>query len=107
MIVVDEAVNYGASLNARLGKSCHMCSDLIGAEGTKELLAFARRIGLRESWLQKTGTCHEHFDLFGSRRDRAIAAGARVVNRVEIVTIWRAKRAAVNILAGAKSNRGG
>ena len=95
MIVVDGATDYGAGLNQRLGKSCHMCSDVAGAEGTVELVAFAKRIGMREAWLQKPGTRHEHFDLFGARRDRAVAAGAREVSRAEVVAIWRAKRTAV------------
>ncbi len=97
MIVVDRAVDYGDALNKRMGKSCHMCSDIAGAEGTAELVAFARRIGMREEWLQKPGTRHEHFDVFGKRRDRAVALGAREVNRVEIVAIWKAKQVAVTL----------
>jgi hypothetical protein len=94
VIVVDGAIAYGDALNKRMGDSCHMCSDLVGAEGTAELVAFAKRIGMREKWLQRPGTRHEHFDLFGARRGRAVAAGAREVTRSEMVAIWRTKRAA-------------
>lgn len=94
MIVVDKAFDSGHALHKRLGASCHMCSDISGPEGTAELVAFAKRIGMREEWLQKPGTRHEHFDVFGSRRERAIRAGAREVTRAEIVGIWRAKKAA-------------
>lgn len=94
MIVVDAALDWGHALNKRLGKSCHLCSDLPGTEGSAELAAFAARIGMRAEWLQKAGTHHEHYDVFGKRRDAAVAAGAREVNRNEIVAIWRGKRAA-------------
>ena len=95
MIVIDEFRDWGHALNRKYGPSAHLCSDIVGEAGTEELVAFARCIGMRASWLQKPGTTHEHFDVFASRRERALAAGAREVDKYEIVAIWKAKRAAL------------
>ena len=95
-IFIDALIDYGAGLNRRLGKSSHLVSDLPGAAGTEELVAFARSIGMRESWLQKAGTRHQHFDVFAGRYERALAAGARVVTRGELVAIFKAKQAAMD-----------
>lgn len=92
MIVVDSAVMWPGPLCKRLGPSCHCVSDVPGAAGTEELLAFAKRLGLRASWLQKPDTRHEHFDLFGKRRAAAVASGAREVTRNELVAIFKNKR---------------
>lgn len=56
--------------------TAHCSSDLFGEEGTRELLAFGARIGLRTSWLQQRGTETEHFDLFDGAIERARGAGA-------------------------------
>lgn len=56
--------------------TAHLISTLHSAEGTAELLAFARRIGLRPAWLQHPGTYREHFDLMGARCEAAKLAGA-------------------------------
>lgn len=93
MICIDSLFTIGAEINRRLGRSAHMISDLPGEDGTKELVAFARGIGLRAEWLQKPGTRHEHFDVFEGRYQRALDAGARVVTRRELVAIFRAKQA--------------
>lgn len=92
MIFIDALADYGAAINRRLGQSSHLVSDLPGEAGTTELLAFAKRIGMRAEWLQKAGTRHEHFDVFEGRYERAIAAGARVVTRRELVAIFAKKR---------------
>ena len=81
MICIDGLNDFGDALNRRLGRSSHLVSDLPGEAGTAELVAFA-----------KAGTAHEHFDVFEGRYPRAIAAGARVVTRSELVAIFRAKR---------------
>lgn len=57
-------------------KWCHLMSDLPGAQGTRELIAFAVSIGLRPSWIQKKGTPLEHFDLTTGVRWKAVRAGA-------------------------------
>lgn len=50
---------------------------------------------MRGSWLQKPGTEHEHYDLFGARIARAEKLGAKVLDRRGIVDVWRAKRLAL------------
>lgn len=47
---------------------------LAGTPG--ELQAFAARLGLHPSWLQRPGTRYEHYDLTETRRQVAVAAGA-------------------------------
>lgn len=93
-ILIDPPVDWGHRLNRKYGPNSHMFSDLPGDAGTAELLAFARSIGMRPEWLQKPGTCHEHFDVFVARRPLAVAAGAREVTKLEAVNVWRAKRGA-------------
>jgi len=46
---------------------------------TPELHDFAHRIGLRRSWFQGD-RFHPHYDVFGSRPDAALKAGAITVN---------------------------
>ncbi len=94
-IITDAAIDYGGKF-----KGCsHMISDLSGAAGTQELVSFALRIGMRREWLQKPGTRHEHFDIFGSRRSRALAAGCREVGPVEFVDVFRAKQKHIDGIA--------
>ena len=100
MICIDSLFTLGVEINRRLGKSAHLVSDLPGEEGTTELVAFAWRIGMRSAWIQKAGTEHEHFDVFEGRYQRALDAGAKVVTRLELVTIFRAKRAYAAQLKG-------
>jgi hypothetical protein len=69
-----------------------MASTLLGEAGTAELRDFARRIGLRDAWLQRRGTPYEHYDLFGDRRQRAVRAGAVELDRRQMVEVFRAKR---------------
>lgn len=110
MILIDPPIDWGHALNRKFGPNSHMVSDIHGAEGTAELVAFARKIGMRASWLQKAGTEHEHFDVFASRRLRAIDAGAREVTKREIVEVWQAKRAALKeaaVAAGGAGSAGG
>ena len=60
------------------GVWCHMTADT-----TDELVAMARRIGLRPSWIQHPGDWHEHFDLTLSKRKLALEAGAVEVDGME------------------------
>ncbi|WP_204162081.1 DUF4031 domain-containing protein [Rathayibacter sp. VKM Ac-2803] len=62
------------------GVWCHMTADT-----TEELLAMARKIGLKETWIQKPGTWQEHFDVTLPKRKKAIAAGAIEVSMLEHV----------------------
>lgn len=92
-ILIDPPIDWPGNAQRPQGypKCSHMFSDIPGEAGSTELMAFALRIGMRREWLQKAGTHHEHFDVFGPRRARAVAAGAREVTRREAVTVWRTK----------------
>ncbi|WP_435769685.1 DUF4031 domain-containing protein [Nocardioides sp. SYSU DS0651] len=50
-------------------------SELLEA-GTRELVAFAERLGVNSAWLQNPGTPTEHFDITEPTRQRALALGA-------------------------------
>ena len=79
----------------RFELTSHLMSDVIGPEGTNELDAFARRIGLKVEWRQKSGTETEHYDLFDGAIERAVAAGSVEVRGVDLITrCVRPKRAA-------------
>lgn len=54
----------------------HLMSDLPGQDGTDELIAFARRLGLNPAWIQHEGKPIEHFDLTEPKRQQAIRLGA-------------------------------
>ncbi|MFC5731578.1 MULTISPECIES: DUF4031 domain-containing protein [Nocardioides] len=54
----------------------HLLSDLPGAEGQRELVAFAEGLGLDRAWLQNAGTPTEHFDVTEPTRQLALGAGA-------------------------------
>lgn len=88
MIARDKVLPWGH----RLGSSCHLFSTLHGADGTRELLAFTVRIGLREAWIQFRGLPKEHFDLFRGRVAAADAAGAVLFDRRQFVNTIRTKR---------------
>ncbi|HKD75458.1 MAG TPA: DUF4031 domain-containing protein [Ktedonobacterales bacterium] len=71
----------------------HLLSDIPGASGTTELLAFARSIGGRDAWIQGPGTYREHFDLFGEWAERALDHGAHPATGDEVATALAHKRA--------------
>lgn len=64
---------------------CHL-----GADSTSELISFARRIGMRDTWIQHMGTDREHYDLTPGRRATAVLLGALEVTQREFVekVIW-------------------
>lgn len=43
------------------------------ADSRKELLEYARSLGLKDEWLQAPGTYREHFDLTGRALEKALA----------------------------------
>lgn len=90
MIVVDPVANY--MKDGRPMRAAHLLSDLSGITGTKELMGFAMKIGLKASWLQNGATDTEHFDLMGRMIDAAVQAGALRVDRHRLVEILRKKR---------------
>ena len=68
---------------------CHLLADT-----PEELHRFASRLGLHRSSYQgppKSGT--PHYDITGFERSRAVALGARVCTRAEIVAVARLARA--------------
>lgn len=65
------------------GQWCHMIAD-----SETELLAFAKRIGLRPEWIQKPGTLKVHFDLTPGRRAMAIKKGAIPLDMHEFYEKW-------------------
>lgn len=54
------------------------------ADNPDELRAFAARLGLSRSWLQKVGTAAEHFDVTDSVRDKAITLGAERISYLDL-----------------------
>lgn len=97
MIYVDALLQWGAAGQyrgehaaqaERVGarndhRWCHLFADEADCE---ELHAFARRLGMRREWFQG-----DHYDLVLSRRNMAVAFGAKQVAREEAVAIWRAQ----------------
>lgn len=80
-VYVDPLSRSPTSIRCFKDGSCHMAAD-----GEAELLAFARRIGLRREWLQKAGTRRAHFDLTPRRRAAAVALAAVTVTARQFVT---------------------
>lgn len=75
----------------------HLLSDLPGAEGQRELVAFAERLGLEQAWLQNAGTPTEHFDVTEPTRQRALRAGAVPIRYGRAVAaLTMAKRASAS-----------
>ncbi|MCK5236523.1 MAG: DUF4031 domain-containing protein, partial [Deltaproteobacteria bacterium] len=63
----------------------HMVADTV-----TELLSMADTIGLSRRWFQDKS--FPHFDVCQEYRDRAIEAGARVVDNRQLVTILKRLR---------------
>jgi hypothetical protein len=55
---------------------CHLFAD-----ASEELHAFAERIGLKRSWVQRPETKWEHYDLTPQKRAQAVKAGAQQQRR--------------------------
>ena len=88
MVYVDPARHpYGRML------MCHMMADT-----TEELLEMADRIGVDRKWLQKAGTIYEHFDIAKSKRELAVAAGAKEVSSRDLGMLIRNRKTAQHAL---------
>ena len=59
----------------------HMTSD----KDLEELIAFARKLGLKKQWLQEEGAL-PHYIIVHNLRDRVVAMGARVTTVREVAT---------------------
>lgn len=84
MIVVDpifSTANHAKAPRCFRDGACHMFSTEEGEAGRLELLAFARRLGLRPQWIQYPGTKRQHFDLVPHKRTYAVILGAVEVRR--------------------------
>jgi hypothetical protein len=85
MIVVDPLFDTGPFTRASTPRcfrntlASHMMSTLPGEEGARELIVFARRLGLRPEWIQHAGTRRQHFDLVQAKRTLALRLGATEV----------------------------
>lgn len=92
-IYVDDAL-IPATVGRLRSRWSHLMSDLPGAEGTAELVAFASRLGQRRAWIQYEGTWKEHFDLTEPKRWQAIGLGAvQIRYGHEGAALGRARRA--------------
>jgi hypothetical protein len=69
-VYVDPMMEHGGSSTFRWKRSCHMYADTLD-----ELHAMARTVGMRRAWFQDKETL-PHYDLVGTRRALAVAAGA-------------------------------
>jgi hypothetical protein len=90
-ILIDPPPSAGAPKCLR-GSACHMVSDLAGLAGTRELIAFALRLGLCREWLQAAGTAKEHFGLTPESRRVAMRLGAVEVSRRRMSEVIAGKR---------------
>lgn len=75
-------------------KAAHVLSDRPGKAGTKELRDFAVKIGLLQKHIQDQGTCREHLDVWGSKLEAALDAGAEEVGMDGMVDVIQKKREA-------------
>ncbi|NKF21561.1 DUF4031 domain-containing protein [Solimonas marina] len=84
---------YVDNMKAAFGRMvmCHMAADT-----TEELLAMADQIGVARKWIQRAGTCYEHFDICMSKRALAVQAGAVECSMRDIGLLIRRKREAVH-----------
>lgn len=90
MIVMGPIVNY--IRDGRCIRATHLLSTEVGTTGRAELVAFGKTVGLRESWLQKRRSAHEHFDVMGARIEKIIAAGVTRIDNRSLATILKRKR---------------
>jgi len=85
-VFVDN-VRIPATVGRHTSEWCHLVADT-----SAELEAFARRLGLRPSWVQHKGTWSEHYDLTVGKRRQAVALGAVEISIVEAGERLRARR---------------
>lgn len=74
MTVYVDDMEMQATVGTVVGRWSHL-----QATSTEELVRFARRLGLRDEWIQCPGTYKEHYDLTGNKRREAIRLGARPI----------------------------
>jgi hypothetical protein len=80
-----EHAAQAARVGARHGHAwCHLFADL---EDCEEIHAFARRLGLKREWFDRS-----HYDLVPTKRARAIALGAVPLSCEEAAAVWQKAR---------------
>lgn len=80
-VYVDPLFRVGAGWGyGRYKEACHLFAD-----SAEELHAFAKKIGLRRAWAQRSGRDPGvlHYDLTKGMRHKALVAGARALDRRE------------------------
>lgn len=65
------------------------------ADTKEELLQMADQVGVARKWIQNEDTPREHFDICQAKRAKAIALGAVVISRREMVMLRKKKEALV------------
>src|ERR1700743_1871908 len=77
-------------------KMCHMIAD-----NTEELLAMVDKIGVQRKWIQDPGTSKKHFDIWLSKRAKALAAGAVAITRRDfVIAVGKRRPVPVGALSG-------
>lgn len=77
-VYVDQMMQCVPNRNWRYTSACHMIADR-----DDELIAFARKIGLKPEWIQR-GSILVHFDLNENKRRQAVANGAIELTREQM-----------------------
>lgn len=73
-------------------KAAHVLSTRPGKAGSEELIDFASEIGLLQKHVQNPGTPREHLDVWGSKLQAALDAGAKEVGMEGMVEVIQKKR---------------
>ncbi len=87
-VYVDPMIPCVPNRNWQWNEACHM---IVDTNDDAELIAFAKRLGLKPAWIQKPGTYLAHFDLTVNKRRQALALGAFELTREEVVNMFQAK----------------
>jgi hypothetical protein len=87
-VYVDSLMGCMPSPKWPWAEACHLFAD-----DEAELHEFARKLGLKREWFQAGGVV-EHYDLTAWMRGKAVAFGAREVEREFFVEFVAARRRA-------------
>jgi hypothetical protein len=79
MIYVDSLCNHGW----KYGHSCHLFADT-----PEELHDFAKKIGLKKDWAQKSRSGILHYDLTANKRVLAVKNNAKELTRIEFKNLY-------------------
>lgn len=76
-VYVDDAFIQATVPNGARSHTSQWCH--LTADSTEELVAFARKLGLRPAWIQYPGTWKEHFDVTQGKRAQARGVSVQVL----------------------------